>query len=411
MNLRSFILGTVATNLALVGALLWQTAQIPAPGQRGGVSITTNVVNEVVNEASPRPAVVNVPGSPPFHWNQLEHTNHLRFLTNLLAIGCPPETARDILEARVADDFRARWRELVRPLQPRFWDAAADGKLEKLSEGTETETAMERLKEERRRVEKELHAAIPPAQKADRPSHNEQVAHLAADKQAELRRLESRHAQERETLKRELAKAPAAERQGKQNELNERQQSERRAVYTETEWAEAELRRSPQARQVRELRGYAAAPEELRALAAGLRDFYAMNPLEPPRDRTRSEEDDDYRARVAAREAKRKDFLTQRLGEAGFLALERGRDAQFHTLLKLARRLDLPPDHAVQWLTLQTTAQAQIRATSQNAELAASARALAIAAIQAETKLTLQAAVGERGWGAYQRHAAGWLKP
>ena len=30
MNLRSFILGTVATNLALVGALLWQTAQIPA---------------------------------------------------------------------------------------------------------------------------------------------------------------------------------------------------------------------------------------------------------------------------------------------------------------------------------------------------------------------------------------------
>jgi len=153
MNLRGYILGTMAANLALVGALLWQGARMPGPGARGGVSITTNIVTEFAPEAAPRPAVVSVPGSPPFRWEQIESTNHLLFLTNLLAIGCPPETARDILDARVADDFRARLRELTRPLQARFWDVAAAGqKFDELFEEPELEKQIDLLKAERTRA-------------------------------------------------------------------------------------------------------------------------------------------------------------------------------------------------------------------------------------------------------------------
>lgn len=408
MNLRGYILGTMAANLALVAALLWQGAQLPAPGLRGGVSVTTNVVTEVVSEASPRPAVVSVPGSPPFRWEQLESTNHAQFLTNLLALGCPPETARDILDARVADDFRARLRELTRPLQARFWDVAAtDRDFDELFNEPELEKQIEALKAEGKRVQAEVQAAAGRETKDSKPGRNEQVAHLSDEKQAELAGLEARQSKERETLGRELAQATPAERAAKQKELRDRVQAERRALFTDDEWDEAELRRSPQARQVRELRGYTATADELKSLARTLREFDTANPRLAAR--AAGESDLEFKNRMDAREAQRKAFLTARLGEAGFAAFERGSDPRFHTLLKLARRVEAPPANAAQWLALQTAAQEQAGLIRANTELADDARAVALLAIRAETERTLQSAVGTRGWGAYLRHTGDWL--
>lgn len=408
MNLRGYTLGTVAANLALVGALLWQGAQLPAPGVRGGVSITTNIVNEVVSEASPRPAVVSVPGSPPFRWSQLETTSHAQFLTNLLAIGCPPETARDILDARVADDFRARLRELTLPLQARFWDlTAADRRFGELFKEPELEKQIEALKEERKRIQAELKALLPGVDKPSKPVSDEKLAHLSPDKLAELKALERHLAKERAEIEEQWATLSFREVPVKRKERRELEDAKRRALLTDDEWDEAELRRSPQARQVRELRGFGATAEELKALARTLREFDAAQPRPA---RAPGDSETDFKAKQDEREAQRKAFLTARLGEAGFAAFERGSDPRFHTLLKLARRLELTSEAAAQWLALQTTAQEQVRQIRQNNDLAADARAVALLAIRAETERTLQAAVGARGWGAYQRHAGDWLK-
>lgn len=410
MNLRAFILGTVAANLALVSALLWQTARAPDSPLRAGVIVRTNFVTEFVDEPAARPPEVKVPGSPPFHWSQVESTNVLAYATNLLAIGCPKETARDILQARVADEFRARRRELVRPYNDQFWEAMADEKLEELLEGTPTDKAVEELKEEQKRIQAELQAVLGKETKTDKPGRNKQFGHLPEDKQTELTTLDGRHAKEREALNREVAKAPPAERAAKQKELRERQGTERRALFSDGEWAEAELRRSPQARQVRELRGYADKPENLRAQAEALREFDTAHPRPTPRDPKRPFDDPDFNAKLEERETQRKAQLTARLGEAGVATFERGSDPRFHTLLKLARRLEVQPASAAQWLELQTASQKLVRQTRQNAGLADDARAVALLAIRVETERTLQAAVGARGWSAYQRHAGDWLK-
>ena len=410
MSLRRYILGAVTVNLALVGALLWQAARSPSPVVAAGLSVTTNVVTEFENEPAAPAPVVKVPGSPPFHWSQVEATNHLVFATNLLALGCPPETARDLLEARVADDFLARARELTRPLQARFWDVlAADGKLAELFENAPLEKALAELKAERKRVQAELQMVLGKATPASQPLRPERFAHLSEAKQAELRVLTSRHAQQSEALKLEVAKAPPAERGAKQKELRERQQTEWRALFTDGEWDEAELRRSSQAAQVREVRGFTATPDELRSLARALRDFDSTHPRPTPRDPKQPAADPDFQPKLAEREAQQKELLTTRLGPTGFTAFERGSDPRFHTLLKLARRLDLPPASAAQWLELQTSAQAQVRQMRDNVDLPAEARALALLAVRVETQRTLQAAVGARGWSAYQRHAGDWL--
>ena len=411
MNLRAFILGTVAANLALVGALLWQIARAPVPAAPAPLNVTTNVVTDFVPAAPAARAKVKVAGSPPFHWSQVESTNHLAYATNLLAIGCPKETVRDILEARVADEFRARLRELIRPLNARFWEvAAADAEFEGLLKGTQVEKAIDALKEEQKGILTELRAALGKENTEARPDRNERLGHLPADKQAELASLEIRQGKEREVLNFEAARVPPAERTSKQKELRERQQTERRALFTDAEWDEAELRRSPQAAKVRELRGLSATPDELRALARTLREFDATHPRPTPRDPKRPDDDPDYQARLEEREGQRKQLLTARLGEPGMAAFERGSDPRFHTLLKIARRLELPPAAAAQWIEVQNAAQEQARQTRQDANLADDARTLALLAIRAETERTLQATVTARGWSAYQRHAGDWLK-
>ena len=407
MNLRPYILGTIAANLALVSALLWQTARAPDSPPRSGVSVRTNIVTEFVDEPAARPVEVKIPGSPPFDWNQVESTNYLAYATNLLALGCPKETARDILEARVADEFRARLRELVRPFNAQFWETIAEGKkLDHLLEGTPTEKVVEELEGEQKRLQAELQAVLGKEAKSDKPGRNEQFGHVAKEKQAELAELDARYTKGRDALKLELAKAPPAERAAKQKELREGWQTERRALLTNAEWEEAELRRaSEQNVTVRELRGYTATPDELRSVARAWRDFLTAHP-----GPTRPNDDPDYNAKLKERETQRKAFLTARLGDAGFAAFERGGDPRFHTLLKLARRLEVQPATAAQWLELQTAAQEQVRLTRQNAALNDDARAVALYAIRVETERTLQAAVGARGWSAYQRHAGDWLK-
>jgi hypothetical protein len=410
MNLRSFILGTVAANLALVGLLLWQAARSPSPAVLAGLSVTTNVIAEVVNETPAPLPVVKVAGSPPFQWHQLETTNHLRFATNLLAIGCPKETVRDMVEARIADDFRARRRELLRPLNARFWDAMADDTVNKLFDGTPTEKAVNELKAEGDRMLAQLEALVGKEAPTDKPGRNETLGHLPAVKQAAVATLEARQVKERGGLESEVKKLPSAERTAKQKELNERLQAERRALYTDAEWSELQLRYHSRSVNVRELRGFDATPEELRSLAKVLQDFDTTHPLPTPRDRKRPNDDPDYQAKVSERDAQQKTLLTERLGEAGYAAFERGSDPRFHTLLKLSRRLELTPAVAVQWLDLQTAAQNQAQQARQNPDLTDDARAVALLAIRVETERTLKAAVGQRGWGAYRRYAGDWLE-
>lgn len=412
MKLRGYILGTMAANLALVAALLWQAARMPAPVPRGGASVTTNVVTEVLAETAPRPAVVPVPAAP-FRWEQLESPDHLQFLTNLLAIGCPPETARDILDARVVDEFRARLRELTRPLQARFWDSAAvDEDGHDLFKDPALDQQVESLKDERKRITAVVQATLGPEPAKPRDiGRFENFQHVSPEKLAALREQTLKQMEAGQLLEAELtaAKADKATRDAKLRDHREQHMAVRRALFTDAEWAESELRGSSEAREVRELRGYAASPEELRALAVALREFATATP-KPRTARPTPAPTPELTAARADWDAARIQFLTARLGEAGFAAFQRGSDPRFHTLLKLARRLGQPTETAAHWLALQTAALNQARQVREHGALTPEARATALQAIRAETARTLQSVVGTRGWGAYQRHAAGWFE-
>jgi hypothetical protein len=334
-------------------------------------------------------------------------------LTNLLAIGCPPETARDIFEGRVADDFRARLREVTLTFQPRFWDLLAAGEnLDKMFKTPALEAQTATWKGEHQRLLTTAEAALGRRPEPASPERPDGFTHVSPAKQTALLEMQARHLAIWRNIEAELktSKADKATRDTKLREHQTWTQAERRALFTDAEWAEFELRITPQAAQVRELRGYPATPDELRALALTLREFETAHPQPKARDPQRPTDDPTFQAQQDAHETQRKTFFTTRLGEAGSAAFERASDPRYHTLVRLARRLDLSPKVATQWLELQTAAQAQARQTRENTRLAEATREAALRAIRAETERTLQAAVGTRGWGAYQRHAGDWLE-
>ena len=412
MNWPRLILGSVALNLALVGMLLFQTArQRDAALPEARLTVVTNLVATTPPDSARAP-VVQVPGSPPFQWSQIESTNILVMATNLLAIGCPAETALDLLGARLADDLRARVRELLRPFNARFWElAASNGEFEDLIKGTETEQTVELWTRQHDELQKSLRQTLAaPAEKRTTAPRHSHYWHLTTEKQTQVAELEARQEQELGKLRPTLAQLSPNERAAKQKELRERHQAERAGLLSAEELGEAELRRSPQAAKVRELRGFSATPTELRSLALTLRNFDTANPAPPRPDPARAEDKADFEAKSSALEARRRALLLAQLGEQRLATFERGSDPRFHTLLKLARRLEAPAAAASQWLALQTTAQDQAARTRQDAQLSPEARAVALVAIRAATEQELRAAVGARGWGAYQRHAGDWLK-
>lgn len=412
MNWHRLILGSVALNLALVGLLLFQTArQREAALPETRLTVVTNLVASTPPEPVRAP-VVQVPGSPPFHWNQIESTNILVVATNLLAIGCPAETALDLLEARLADDHRARVRELLRPLNARFWELAAiNGEFEDLVKGTETKQTIELWTRQHDELQKSLRQTLAaPAEKRTTLPRHSHYRHLTAEKQTQIAELEARQDQELGKLRPTLAQLSATERAAKQKELRDRHQTERAGLLSTEELNETELRRSPQAAKVRELRGFSATPAELRSLALTLKNFDTANPAPPRPDPARAEDKADYEAKSSALEARRRALLLAQLGEQRLATFDRGSDPRFHTLLKLARRLEVPAASASQWLALQTTAQDQAARTRQDPQLSPEAWTVALAAIRVATEQELRTALGARGWSAYQRHAGDWMK-
>ncbi len=79
---------------ALLVALVCYLASHSRPGERGLQPASTAITTQPVSEspqAQPRP----------FHWSQLESPDYRVYIANLRAIGCPPQTVRDIISADV----------------------------------------------------------------------------------------------------------------------------------------------------------------------------------------------------------------------------------------------------------------------------------------------------------------------
>src|SRR5262245_33086814 len=126
MKMGHWLILSLCSNALLAGLLLRQGFgnTPPAPYSSEITNRTLRILPEQL-KAESNPPQESSNAIPYFHWSQLESEDYRIYAANLRAIGCPEATVRDIILADVNDLFGRRVKELVAPLQNRFWDLLA----------------------------------------------------------------------------------------------------------------------------------------------------------------------------------------------------------------------------------------------------------------------------------------------
>ncbi|MFM2082416.1 MAG: hypothetical protein RL380_1107 [Verrucomicrobiota bacterium] len=400
MNARWFLGLSLAANLAL-GALVapcfTRRAVVVAPV----ASSPADIASETAPMAAEN-AVVNL--AEAFDWTRLASADFKKYRANLLAVGCPEETMRDIITAEIDEQFVQKRRALLEELQRLFWDRLAKDrdwlKDEKFSK------PIEALNEAR---EKLLAEVLGEDKKADedrrdlRARRNEvRYAWLPAEKRAQLFEVEEQARTQRNALQQEIAaRADPTETdkdKARQKVIADELIAARKRVLSPEELAEFELRNSAAARWANYLPGFEASEEEWRAVAKSRRD-YDEAIAKKPSDETKQQ-----------LEAAWEHQLQTTLGTNRYAQYETASDDAYQATRRITARYGLPDALAKEVAALQKAAQAAATRLRQDSSLSAEARAAALAAIQQETQAELAAQLGQNVFTTYQKYHGDWLE-
>jgi hypothetical protein len=99
---------SILSNLCLLSLLLWLLQT-----HRQNSVPPSDSIPAAVGQTTAPPAVQSERSeSAPFQWSQLESSDYRVYVANLRAIGCPPQTLRDIIQADVGSLYSAKRRQM-----------------------------------------------------------------------------------------------------------------------------------------------------------------------------------------------------------------------------------------------------------------------------------------------------------
>jgi hypothetical protein len=426
MNWRVVLILSLGLNV-LFAALAWKSRSRPAP-EAGLTSAAVEpiavepvvrvITNEVVlTQSTPAPELVWPT------WNELTSADWGEFRTNLLAVGCPSETVRDILLAALRRERYAERRPILAAVNPIFWDEIArhgfEPKTGPLKEALEQ---LEELDQKHNALEQAVLAGLSYGNEAEERLRKEQdweqqFGHLDPEVRQRVSALQEEHERRREELvarHRDERGRLSPEGQAALKQL----ESDRRLALADLMGPEAaaewNLRTAGHANWAANLRGLDLSPEEIRQIA-GLKAGYADYLKSLPADEVAV--DERFLARyglpnnIISPEAEALDNrIRELLGDERYAIMQQANDRNYVQLYDLAERFDLPPQAITQGLQMQRDAQAageQIRA---NQQLTAAQRRDALAAIQRESQQAFEQLLGPEAYYTYQRHGGEWLR-
>lgn len=271
--LRLLVLVSVAANVVLVvnlhrrlaAAGADRDAQAPVAAQR---KARHRPVARVVTQAEPAPQAASASPAA-FHWSQLESEDYEQYRANLVAVGCPPSTVKDILRADINQLFDERRREALKSFQREFWTVIAPP-LNVFSSPRlkEVEKTVLLVEEERRRVLRQLlgenEHSVEVLEYSSPVFPETEDSFLSEEKHQAIEALRQRFQQDVDALGK--LKLDEKERKAEVKRLAEELRARIASLLTPEEFAEYEARVSPTASRVRQALGdFEPTDEEFRA--------------------------------------------------------------------------------------------------------------------------------------------------
>jgi hypothetical protein len=360
-------------------------------------------------------------------WADLASSDFFQYRDNLLAVGCPDRTIRDIIGSELDRWLRERWRPIIEVVQRDFWEIAArDGR-----DGfDEIEAQLGELRQER----DELLVAVLGEEMRDpdlelKRRQERFVQHhgwLPEDIQARLFELDQKHEEAARSLWDEIRARTDGHWTAEDHErLHEQLEAEHEAGRKAAlgEWAdEFELRRSHRAQWASRLVGFEPTEDEWRAvtqagidLDARLRETGSTG-AGPQYERLMMERygfapkssPGDVQA-IAEAQAQYVSAVQAALGPERYADYQRAADQDFRQTRNVTQRLGLPDDVAIHAWEIQRSARVAADELRASEGLDDARRHAALEQIHVEAQSALQAALGERGYGTYMNHAGAWL--
>ena len=366
-----------------------------------------------------------------FDWSQVASSELRAYRDNLRAIGCPEATVRDILTSVVEADYRERVRVLIRPYAAQFWDTL----VRFLADNKSMEEVVDRMKQLESEKNRQLEELFGPNRgRPEEPAftldarQRQLLDFLPEEKQRQYVELQNRFAERR----REPGRTPEGNERPwtpEERQAFEREKKEAlRALMTDTEWVEYQLRNSAHGRRLTQLTGINLSEDDLKALAririqadeartalpagrsgmseAMMRRYGLIDTREPQAVA-------EARQIEAQREAitrQAEDQIQAYLGEERYAQFQRAQNPDYQQVRRVTDRYGLSESLAANVQDLTRIARDQLAAVRSQSGWTDEQRVAALAGLQAETERTLRQAMGAEVFDTYLRYGGQWVR-
>jgi len=412
MKTRLVIGLSLALNVALAAAIFRSAKNPPAPAPAPAAA--TPFPGRI--PPPPAPAVDSPPPGLPFHWSQVDSENLRIYRDNLRAIGCPELTVREIIRAVINERFGTQRRNLLAPLEDRYWDMVKGEELIRRQAIPQAEwgRALAALAAERQRLIAEVLGrdalAAEAEQQARRAALELRRSWLPPEKRERLIELEETHQQQLITWAAALGLqpygVPTAEEGNRLQEWQQEFDESEKQLLTPDELAELQLRESDAADWAGNLPGFAPSEDEWRAMTK-LRSELDEGQSQPGGPELTEEE---RTARQGELQSNFDQTLKETLGPDRFAQYELANNGEYQGVRNVTQRYGLPDSVAASVFDIQQTALARANQVSEAPDLSPEARLTTLTAIQEETERALSETLDPKVFASYKEYSGGWLK-
>ncbi|MBC8094698.1 MAG: hypothetical protein H7Y43_02690 [Akkermansiaceae bacterium] len=413
MRTRLFILISLACNVALAwGFFHFNKRPLPPtpPTPVTVVSAPVATPGVVVEPISTNVVTFQVP----FNWSQIAADDLKVYRDNLLAVGCPELTMREIIRAEINERFGPRRRAIFAGAQGEFWEALVRGELLRRQGimSTPWGKQLEALALERRQLIASVLGPDYRVTQGESPGQEDLASQrdwLPAEKRGQLAALEQEH-EKRMTdwAKRVAAKggdqtdADAVALKRVQDEFEE----QRKKLLSPEELEELRIRESSAADWAADLGGFEPTEDEWRTVARARLAFEEAQ-SEAGQSGLSQEDQTKLQNELASKLAEN---LKTLLGTERYAQYETASNSEYQQLRNVTQRFGLDESLARQAYDMQKAAQSSADKVRSDSSLTPEVRDATLKAIQQETERSLGGLLGAGTLTTYKQHGGEWIE-
>lgn len=412
MKSRLIIALSLALNLALAAAIFLSPKKI-APAVPSAVARSS--VSVAASNAPPAPLATSADPGHPLHWDQIADADLKLYRDNLRAIGCPELTVHEIIRAVINEDFGTRRRNLLAPVEARYWDLVLRGELLRRQRLPQSEwgRALTALAGERQQLISDVLGqdalASEAVRQARRAELEQQRAWLPAEKREPLADLEARHQEQladwSASLNQHPGNPPTPEDENRLQQIQAEFDAAEKQLLTPAELAELRLRESGVAGWAASLPGFNPTEDEWRSLTQLRAQFEeSQNALASP-DLT----DEERAARQNQLQADFDNSVKAALPPDRLAQFQLANDPEYQSLHSVAQRYGLADAVVNQGLDVQQTALDMAGQVRTSSNWLPENQQATLNGIQRETSQTLSQILGPSVFATYQEYGGDWI--